>query len=200
MTHRREVLKRLAALACASWLAPARALATGGKDSTYLLVASERMGDPRFRETVLVVTQHGPGGPLGVILNRPTRFSRGDVLPGIEAMPDKSEPVFHGGPLEANTLYYMARFTVAPPAMLTLAPGVYMGRDLAALARIMEAGMRPAALRIYAGYAGWAPGQLEREIAQGSWHVLPLDAKALFEDDTGTLYPRLLARTQLISA
>jgi len=199
MNRRREVLKSLTALACTAWLAPAEAMA-GGSDDAVLLVASERMGDPRFRGTVLVVMRHGPGGPLGVILNRPTRFSRGQILPGFAALPDKTEPVFHGGPVAPSTLYYMARFKVAPPAVLTLLPGVYMGRDLNGLAQIIDAGMKPTALRIYAGYAGWAPGQLEREVAEGSWHVLPADSKELFEDDTGALHPRLLARTRLIPA
>ena len=94
----------------------------------------------------------------------------------------------------------MARFPDEPPAVLTLAPGVYMGLDLEGLRRILEAGMAPQDLRIYAGYAGWAPGQLEREVAEGSWHILQMDADALFEDDPSSLYPRLLARTRLIPA
>ena len=75
-----------------------------------------------------------------------------------------------------------------------------MGLDLDGLRRILEAGMAVEDLRIYAGYAGWAPGQLRREVADGAWHVLPMDAEALFEDDTARLYPRLIARTRLIPA
>ncbi|MCB1917090.1 MAG: YqgE/AlgH family protein [Rhodocyclaceae bacterium] len=198
MNARRNLLRSLLALA----LAPVagRSTAAKGGDASMLLLASEKLRDPRFRGTVLAVMRHGPGGPLGVVLNRPTRFSRGQILPNFGTLPERGEPVFHGGPVARTTLFYMARFPVEPPSVLTLAPGVYMGLDLDGLRRILEAGMAPQALRIYAGYAGWAPGQLQREIAEGSWHVLPMDAGLLFEDDTRALYPRLIARTRLIPA
>lgn len=199
MKTRRVALQQLFALATLPWL-PGRALASAERDETVLLVASDRMGDPRFQGTVLMVMRHGPGGPLGVILNRPTRFSRSELLPGIVDLPDKAEPVFHGGPVARRTLFYIARFATQPPSVLSLAPGIYMGLDLKGLARVLEAGMKPSALRIYAGYAGWAPGQLERELREEVWHLLPMDPAALFDDQPSKLYPRLKARSQLIPA
>ena len=201
MNLRRRALHSLLALTLSPLAAhAARRPAAADSDASMLLLASDKMSDPRFRNTVLAVLRHGPGGPLGVILNRPTRFSRGQILPRFAALPDKQQPVFHGGPVARTTLFYMARFPVEPPAVLTLAPGVFMGLDLDGLRRILEAGMAVEDLRIYAGYAGWAPGQLRREVADGAWHVLPMDAEALFEDDTARLYPRLIARTRLIPA
>ncbi|MCB1890412.1 MAG: YqgE/AlgH family protein [Rhodocyclaceae bacterium] len=203
MTTRRTALRHLLVLAGLPWLDPvlARPHDHGGSaQDTILLVASDKMGDPRFRETVLMVMRHGPGGPLGVILNRPTRFTREQILPRFEELPGGGEPVFLGGPVNHKTLFYIARFGTEPPGVLTIAPDVYMGLDLRALGRMLEAGMRPAALRIYAGYAGWAPGQLERELQQASWHVLPMDPGVLFEADTDALYPRLKTRTRLIPA
>ncbi len=203
MTTRRAALHGLLALASLPWLRAADARPhgrAGSPQDSILLVASDKMGDPRFRGTVLMVMRHGPGGPLGVILNRPTRFTRAQILPRFEELPGKGEPVFLGGPVSRKTLFYIARFDTAPPAVLTVAPGVYMGLDLRGLSRMLEAGLRPAALRIYAGYAGWAPGQLEHELRESSWHALPMDAGVLFEDDTDSLYPRLKSRTQLIPA
>jgi len=203
MTTRRTALQALIALAGLPWLGTADARPHGdpGTDGdTILLVASDKMGDPRFRETVLMVMRHGPGGPLGVILNRPTQYARGQLLPRSEELPGKGDPIFLGGPVSRRTVFYIGRFETEPPAVLTIAPGVFMGLDLKGLAQLLESGVRPTALRLFAGYAGWAPGQLERELRQESWHVLPMDAAALFTQEPTELYPRLKTRTQLIPA
>lgn len=201
MDARRTFLTRLLAVGALPLLTPAApASAQSRDDDVVLMLASERMLDPRFRNTVLLVMRHGPGGPLGVILNRPTRIPRGAALPGIDSLPDKRQPVYYGGPVSPNTLYYIGRFSAPPPQVLTLAPGLYMGLNIARLAAMLDAGERPQALRIYAGYAGWAPGQLQSEIAHQSWHVLPLDTAAVFDEQPADLYRRLYDRTRLIPA
>ena len=199
---RRVALSRLLVLPAMPCLAAAdaRAREPAAVDDVVLLVASERMRDPRFRNTVLLLMRHGPGGPLGVVLNRPSEHSRGKVLPAFKALPDKQEPVFLGGPVAQRTLFYIARFDTAPAEVLTLAPGIFMGLNLQRLAELLDAGVKPSALRIFAGYAGWGPGQLEHELARQDWHLLPLDASAIFAGEPATLYPRMLARTRLLPA
>lgn len=198
---RRNALMRLLALTVAPGM-PCLARARPPQDDVdaVLLVASQAMADPRFRETVLMVMRHGPGGPLGVILNRPTRYPRGEVLQGFGALPDPQQPIYYGGPVAQNALFYIARFAIEPEEVLTLAAGVFMGRNLRRLAAMLDAGVRPQALRFYAGYAGWAPGQLENELSRQDWHLLPLEASVLFDDQPEGLYRRMIAQTRLIPA
>lgn len=134
-----------------------------------LLVATPPLADPNFDRTVVLLLEHGDDGALGIVLNRPSETRLVSVLPDWHDRASEPAVVFSGGP-------------VAPEAVIALARGgeggagwvpvleeigtVDVGRDPAAL------GTTLAGLRVFVGYAGWAPGQLEGELAQGGWLVV----------------------------
>lgn len=159
---------------------------------SLLLVASERLADPRFQHTVVLVTRHGGPGVIGVILNRPLAISLGKVFPSLPPGGAAGQPLFFGGPVATGQLVFA--FGDRPAASsdrIEVHPGVYLGQAPGLLAQLLHRTPPPERLRVFAGHAGWAAGQLEGEIARGDWLLLPFDPALLFAPDTSRLWPEL---------
>jgi putative transcriptional regulator len=149
------------------------ALSTGCLDDVRpgaLLVAMPALSDPTFAGTVVYVLDHSDSGTLGVVLGRPSQVEIRDVLPGwCDLAVDPG--VFHvGGPCETDTALCLAvapGATPGPESPLRLVAGdvylVDLDSDPADLREELTG------LRVFAGYAGWSPGQLATEIAEGAW-------------------------------
>jgi putative transcriptional regulator len=137
-----------------------------------LLVALPALADPTFAGTVVYVLDHSDTGTLGVVLGRPSAVEIRDVLPGWCDL--AVEPgVFHvGGPCETDTALCLATSDVAVPAegLRRVAGSVHLVDLDAEPARLAD---RLTGLRVFAGYAGWSPGQLASEIAEGAWACVP---------------------------
>lgn len=164
------------------WLVLAALLASPAPAQTgILLVAKPGLPDPNFRETVLVVTRAADGSTVGVILNRPTK-ARFEKFP---------EPLYAGGPVMQQVVVAMfaadeppkeAAFEVLPHIYLTMHP-----QNIEAL--VARPGTQ---VRLFSGFAGWAPRQLESEMAEGSWYALRATEAVLFRKDTSTLWRELV--------
>lgn len=152
-----------------------------------LLIAHPRLADPRFRKTVILIIDTGATGAAGLIINRPTPISIAHVLPGIEELSHYPGPLYAGGPVGANEMFVLIRSDTPPPAQI-LFSNIFLGRGLSNLRSSLAALRTDASVRIYAGYAGWAAGQLEREIARGDWIVAPADGEAVFNTAPDALW------------
>jgi putative transcriptional regulator len=147
------------------------------------LVARPILEDPNFHQTVVLLLQHGEDGAFGVTVNRP---AKGKKLP---------YPVFVGGPCESPGIIMLhghEDWLESAEVKGTVAPGIYLG-DASCLTRLSDAA-EGATLRyrMFAGYAGWGAGQLERELAAGAWAVVPADGEVLFDTPVDELWIRLL--------
>jgi putative transcriptional regulator len=165
--------------------------------SSILLVAGESLKDPRFRQTVVLVTRHGRNrSAIGVIFNRALNVSLDRVFPELKtAAPHR---LHYGGPVAQGQLVYMARTDVAPRGSIAVAERLFFGSDGASLRQLLAVATPPAQLRVFNGFASWAAGQLEREIERGDWRILPVDVDVLFDDPEDELWPKLWRRaTQL---
>jgi putative transcriptional regulator len=127
------------------------------------------MNDPNFDRTVLLMIEHSEQGALGVVLNRPSNLDVGDPLPSWGALAAEPGVVFVGGPVSPDAALVVGR--VVDPAFGRWSPVV---EDVG----VLDVGIDPDELqghvdgvRIFAGYAGWSPGQLEAEITAGAWFV-----------------------------
>lgn len=159
--------------------------------SAMLLVASSRLEDPRFRETVVLVTRHGRSPPLGLILNRPL----GHRLGGISGLPENDERLnLHiGGPVSPTQLVYLFQDRENPGSgTLDLGQGLYLSFGPELLTRLLY--RRPALkrLRLFLGFASWGRGQLEQEIEMGDWLVANLEPDWLFSDEPSRLWRELV--------
>jgi putative transcriptional regulator len=137
-----------------------------------LLVAMPSLADPTFAGTVVYVLDHSDTGTLGVVLGRPSAVEIRDVLPGwFDLAVDPG--VFHvGGPCETDTALCLALSEGAVPAegLRRVAGTVHLVDLDAEPAQLAD---RLTGLRVFAGYAGWSPGQLASEIAEGAWACVP---------------------------
>lgn len=159
------------------------------------LVAKPELLDPNFRETVLLITQpEVGGGPVGVIVNRPLAARLSKVLPGAGAVPEQFDRVYRGGPVARNKLLFLVRTPQRPERSLQVLADVYLSGDATLLERVVRGEMTVAGFRAYAGFSGWAPGQLQAEILRGGWYVIQADADAIFADDTSTVWAKLIER------
>lgn len=153
--------------------------------NALLLVAKPDLLDPNFRETVVLVTQAPDYSTVGVILNRPTPLK--DERSGA--------PLYRGGPVLPRTLVALFRSDDPPkaPAFHVL-KRVYLTMHPGNIERLLA---RPSVnFRLFAGFSGWAPRQLEAEIRAGGWYVLPAKEETLFRKDTVSLWRELLERAR----
>lgn len=157
-----------------------------------LLVATPLIGDPHFERSVVMLLTHGDDGAFGVIVNRPTDSGVEEVAPEWRAHVTAPAVVFLGGPVAANVITGIGRpVDESVPGYAPLAGGVG-SVDLGAAPDHDRT--RWAGLRLFAGSAGWAEGQLEDEIREGAWWVLPAAPDDVLTSDPSTLWARVLRR------
>jgi putative transcriptional regulator len=157
------------------------------------LVASPQMQDPNFRETVVLICEHDPmEGTLGVIMNRPTELLLSDVLPKIPVLKGTSYLLFAGGPVQPEGILMLFRVAQEPADMRRVLKGIYLGGNLQILERIVTKPEPTETFRAYAGYAGWAPGQLEAELMTGSWLLVQADSLSIFDKNPANLWGDLV--------
>jgi putative transcriptional regulator len=146
-----------------------------------LLVAKPELEDPNFGRSVVLVTQARDGQTLGVILNKPTPARH------------EGRPLWFGGPVMIRSVIALFE-TPQPPdaAAFHVLKNVYLSMHPQNLAALLDA---PAArFRLYAGFAAWAPGQLDSEFGRDAWHVLPADEALVFREDMSGLWEELVQR------
>ncbi|WNI24509.1 YqgE/AlgH family protein [Streptomyces sp. ITFR-16] len=136
-----------------------------------LLVATPALADPNFDRAVVLLLDHDEEGSLGVVLNRPTPVGVVDILATWAGLTGEPEVVFQGGPVSLDSALGVA---VIPgdegPLGWRRVYGAIGLVDLDAPPELLAAAL--GSLRIFAGYAGWGPGQLESELAEGAWYVV----------------------------
>jgi putative transcriptional regulator len=153
-----------------------------------LLIAGPTLLDPNFRRTVVLVAEHNEEGAMGVILNRPSGMTVGDAAPDLEPLVGSDTPIFAGGPVQPTAGVVLAE--VAEPEepifeAVVLLPG------LTELGEVADVAQR---LRVFAGYAGWGPGQLDDELERDDWIVEPAASDDVFSDAPDSLWADVLVR------
>ena len=154
-----------------------------------LLIAEPFLADPNFARSVILLCEHGDEGTVGFSLNRPTEHTLGDLLPELYT---PLLPVFQGGPVQLDTLHMLHRTPVAFGGT-EIADGIYWGGSYEALQDcVVHNSYQPIDLRLFVGYSGWGPGQLEKELSEGSWLVANVTPELLFDTDPTALWKRAI--------
>jgi len=162
-----------------------------------LLVAHPAMTDLRFAETVVLVTFPPDAGPEGVVLNKPSLVELRSIWPDRPDRQRRTDVIHYGGPVEPDGLLFVFRMAPAPQRALWVTDDVYFSGDGRLLDKLLEEPQPVKHQRFFAGFAGWAPGQLENEIAWGGWYVLPVDPEVIFEMPVDDMWQKLLERATL---
>ncbi len=171
--------------------------------SGHLLVAAPGLLDPNFARRVVLVLDHGDHGALGVVLDRPGGVAVAELMPQWQPWATAPSELFTGGPVARNALIGLVRLRSRgtaddrarrPPGWRLLVDGdrpvgtVDLGTDPVPVAESIVGA------RLFSGYAGWDAGQLESEIEEGSWYVLPAQAPDPISADPEGLWRRVLRR------
>jgi len=197
---RRSLVARALVLAMvATWIAPPAVdewiatPAAGPKlEAGVFLVARRGLPDSNFTETVLLLLSYGPGGALGLVLNRPSDVELSVLTPRISDFADRDDPLYIGGPVPGDELFVLVRDDAPPDGAERVFGGVWASHDPEFLRRVAREGVPRDRLRVYAGYAGWAPGQLDRELERGDWHVVVPDEQTIFAPRPVETWKKLL--------
>lgn len=159
-----------------------------------VLVAMPQLDDPNFERSVVVMIEHDAEGALGLVLNSELSHACIDVAEGfdLEWPGDPDAQLRRGGPVEPQSLWMLHDDGWCFGETMRVADGVSVSRSREALTRMCEGGERH--LRLFVGYAGWGAGQLESEIAAGSWLVADISPEMVFEWDAEVIWHRVLAQ------
>lgn len=158
-----------------------------------LLLSAPSLFDPNFRRTVLLIAEHTPEGAMGLVLNRRAEVTVGEAVPELMWLTHGAgEPVYAGGPVATDSVIVLAEFD---------------NPELAAALVVEDVGFVPASngdrdeivsgvrrSRVFAGHAGWGPGQLDAELDENSWIVEPALPADAFADDPDALWGSVMRR------
>jgi putative transcriptional regulator len=154
-----------------------------------LLLAMPQLVDPNFRRTVVLVTAHSPDGAMGFVVNRALPVSMESVLEGLDLAwkGNSAQPVFQGGPVMPQSGWVLFE---QPERRIEdaqeVVPGLWLTASIESLRRLALA--PPRRMRLLLGYAGWGGGQLESELTDGTWLLVPPTADLLFEADDEAMW------------
>jgi putative transcriptional regulator len=165
-----------------------------------LLVATRRLPDPNFANTVILLTDLNGDGAVGLVLNRPSKVTLAKVFPHLVPNMATTGHAFLGGPVDTTRPMALLRAAQGTAGSRHVVDGVHVATSRDAVDAAVVAGSTSSRLRVYLGYAGWGAGQLQAETAQGAWHVLDGAADVVFHAEPASLWQRQIARTELIQA
>ena len=159
-----------------------------------LLVATPVLRDPNFERTVVLLVAHENGGAIGVVLNRATEVPVREVLGSWGGVATEPSVVFEGGPVQPEAAICLARVRTATTELrgFSRVQGTLGTVDLTNDPDIMREQLLD--VRVFAGYAGWAPGQLEEEMAEPAWIVVRAEPDDVFAPDPDELWRTVLYR------
>jgi len=172
---------------------------TAADDSTHLtailLVAKDELTDPDFADSIVLVMNNLGPAPIGIIVNRPTRLGvsqlGSQLFPNLKRLAPLTDKVYFGGPVEFDSgeVWFLFRAATPPEHAVRAFDGIYLSADRELLRRLLSRDRPTDGLRIFIGHSGWAPGQLEAEIAHGDWKLERADPDAIFNGKSEHPWP-----------
>jgi putative transcriptional regulator len=150
-----------------------------------LLVAAPTLVDPNFRRTVVLLAEHGDQGAMGLVLNRPTDTAVAGALPDLAGLAGEGQVVYLGGPVALESVLAVAELEDPADASELL---------FGAVGFVQEPDVAVRRGRVFVGYAGWTAGQLEAELEEEAWFVVPAEPGDLFDDEPDELWSVVLRR------
>ena len=182
------MIRILTGLVAVASLLPAVASGESRTAQGKLLVATDVVHGELFAKTVVLLLHYDETGAFGLVVNRPTDVRPEELLADEEAIGGYTATLFWGGPVQMDSLRALLHTDQPPGSAEKIIESVY----LVAFDDALELDTAdPATLRLYIGYAGWAPGQLEYELARGSWLVVPGTDEHVFDAEPASLWKRL---------
>jgi putative transcriptional regulator len=156
----------------------------------HLLLDSGQLRGSFFQRTVVLICQHDPDGAFGLVLNRAAGSNAGDMIVADLPEPLRASPLFLGGPVQPSALSFLLSDAFIPDA--NVMPNLSLGHSLDALIEVGESFSSTQRVKMFAGYAGWSPGQLEEEIKRDAWLTHPASLDLIFDVSPNQLWQKIL--------
>ena len=175
-----------------SWPTPAADAKPEGEAkplTAILLVARAELTDPFFADSVVLVMNNLGAAPVGVIINRPTAIPVARLFPDLKGLTQLHDRVYFGGPVEFGSVWFLFRAGTPPEHAIQALNGIYLSANRDLLLQLLGRDKPMEGLRIFIGHSGWAPGQLEAEIARGSWTLERAESDAIFNGKAEHSWP-----------
>ncbi len=157
-----------------------------------LLLDSGQLGGSFFQRSVVLICQHDKDGAFGLVLNRASGSSVGEMIAADLPEALKGCALFVGGPVQPSALSYLHSDDFLPDG--NVIPNLNLGHSLDTLIELGESFSATRKIRLFAGYAGWSPGQLEDEMKRKAWLTHPASLELVFDAEPGTLWQKILTR------
>jgi len=149
--------------------------------TAILLVARGELRDPNFANSVVLVMNNLGPAPIGLVVNRPTEISVARLFPDLKKLAALHDKVYFGGPVDLESVWFLFRAAKAPEHAIQAFAGIYLSSSRDLLGQLLGREKPMDGLRIFIGHSGWAPGQLEAEIARGAWTLERAEPDAVFK-------------------
>ena len=156
------------------------------------LIAKRQIKDPNFEKAVVLVFDRSHRGIRGLIINRDTEIKPVDILEETKGLKKHRQPLFEGGPVDRDHFFMLIDTKKPPRGTHQIIDGVYLGESRELLEELVNRKKTRHSFRLYSGFAGWSPGQLEAEIARGDWIVVPGDSEMIFAEDPPAVWETLI--------
>jgi len=157
-----------------------------------LLLDGGNLAGSWFHRTVVLICQHNADGAFGLVLNKPSEHKVGEAI--VADLPDtlKDLPLYVGGPVQANAMSFLHTDDFLPDA--NVLPNLHLDHSLDMLVDLAESFSTSRKFRVFAGYAGWSPGQLEAEMSRKAWLTHPASLDLVFKADPARLWRDILRK------
>ena len=156
------------------------------ENQSLFLVATEQLEHTSFHEAVILITHHSERGATGLTINRPTDIPLTMAFPHVPQFKQRNDLLYLGGPVSTNAIFFLLRTNQPNENMHRIAKNIYFSTAQNALTHPSTNDSRT-----YAGYVGWAPGQLQTEINRGDWLLIHTEPGIIFEKNTDEIWQRL---------
>jgi putative transcriptional regulator len=168
------------------------------KGKLFLLVANRDMPDPVFQHSVILMLPASPMSLVaGIVINRPTKMTMGQLFSGLSKMKRSAQAVYFGGPVDLDSPIVLVRSARAPEAAVRLFEDVYASADARSIAELMQRPGTDKDLRLYLGRAQWTLAQLHSEILQGAWTITAASAALVFSANPDSLWQELMDKAKM---
>jgi putative transcriptional regulator len=163
--------------------------ASGNTMTAILLIAQGVVSDPNFGGSIVIVMNNLGPAPVGIIINRPMPLPVSRFFPKLKHLAQLRDKVYFGGPVEFGDVWFLFRAKTASATAFKVCDGVYVSWDGKLLLQLLHREKPLDGLRLFIGHAGWAPGQLQAEIAGGAWVAKRVDANSIFNPQPELPWP-----------
>ncbi len=157
--------------------------------TAILLISRAESPDPNFADSVVLVMNNLGPAPVGVIINRPTQLPVSHLFPDLKHLAQLHDRVYFGGPVELTSVWFLLRVATPPEHAIQAIDDIYISADRKLLLQLLARDKPMEGLRIFVGHSGWAPGQLEAEIASGAWTLEHATREAIFNGKSEHPWP-----------